>query len=57
MKKEDYGEKLAQELLLRIEESENSEYQFPEAFSTKDYIFLVVFIIICLTGVLMGAGL
>lgn len=45
------------EVIDKIETMERDNYVFPKRFSKRDYIFLAVFVIICLALVIMGAWL
>lgn len=54
---DDFNQTLYHEIEQRISQMESDDYQFPQRFSKKDYIVVILVIIICLASIIAGAFL
>lgn len=55
MSKNDYEEKLNEEIEKRISEMEQKDYVFPKRFGKRDYIILAAAAAVCLVMIIVGA--
>lgn len=54
---DDLSQALYDEIEQRIVQMESEDYQFPQRFSKKDYIVVILVVMICLALILFGASL